>query len=81
MLLRSMLVTNQTEEEMLKGICDKYHEKFDIMQLHSAMKNKWCRFTEVGKLFAMYLAASEPVINGNNSGGTDEELVELKMIF
>ena len=73
---QSMKGTNQSEESMWAGIAEYCDEQYQFKRQPSAMRAKW---STLRKGVHIYLGAEEHVRAGNNSGRTEEELIEMTM--
>lgn len=75
-IFQSMKGTNQTDETMWNGIKEHCAVEHKLNRTSGALKSKWC---SLRRHVMIYLAAKEFVMNGNNSGRTEEELMEMAM--
>lgn len=75
---QSMKGTNQSDASMWDGISEYCETKFSLKRQPAALKAKWC---SLRKGVNIYLAAKEHIMKGNNSGRTDEELMEMTMTY
>lgn len=75
---QSIKVTNQSDYTMWNGISEYPKSAFNFICTPSSFHFKWCT---IRTGVTHYIAAKDNVMNGTNSGWTEEELAETTMEF